>query len=375
MTQLSRRQWLRTAGITGAFSLLGGAQLAQAAPKRMPSLPKGTIEVERIRLSSNENPYGPSEKVRRAMTEAFDRACRYPFGYSDNLYKMIAEKEGVTTDHLVVTAGSTEGLRIAGLLYGMEGGEIVAARPTFLALMSYAEKYGAAVHWVPVDDELRHDPEAMDRRITARTSLMYICNPNNPTGTILPPDQLRDFVTSVSKRTMAFVDEAYFDYITEPHYPSMVDLVKAEQNVIVAKTFSKVYGLAGLRIGYLVARPDIARRLRDHIVAFTNVLALAAAEAALKDDEFYQFSLKKNQEAKEMIYATLDELELPYARSHTNFVFFESGRDIGKLIGQMQQQGVQIGRPFPPLTKHCRISTGTIEQTRKFCEGLKNVLS
>lgn len=375
MTQLSRRQWLRTAGLTGAFSILGGAQLVQASPKKMPRIPGSTKEVEHVRLSSNENPFGPSEKVRRAMTEAFDRACRYPYSYADPVIKMIAEKEGVTPDHLVITAGSTEGLRIAGLLYGMEGGEVVAAQPTFLSLMRYAEQFGAYVNWVPVDDALRHDLPEMDRRITTRTSLVYVCNPNNPTGTIVAPEQLRDFVQSVSRRTMTFVDEAYIDFITEPGSHSTMDLVRAGQNIIVAKTFSKVYGLAGLRIGYLIARPDIAERLRQHVVANTNVLALAAAEAALKDDEFYRFSIKKNQEAKDMIYATLNELDLPYSPSHTNFVFFESGRDIGTLIGQMREQGVQIGRPFPPLTNYCRISTGTIEQTEQFCKGLKEVMS
>lgn len=373
MTQLSRRQWLRTAGLAGAFSLMGGGQMLSAMPARTPGRPRPGSEIELIRLSSNENPYGPSEAVRKAMTEAFDHACRYPYGYSEELFRMIAEKEGVTTDHLVITAGSTEGLKIAGLLYGMEGGEIVAAEPTFKALMSFAERFGAYVNWVPVDEQLKHDLEAMDRRITTNTSLVYVCNPNNPTGTILAGDKLRDFCASVSKRTMTFVDEAYIDFITDPHYPSMVELVKEGHNVIVAKTFSKVYGLAGLRIGYLIARPDIARRLQERLVAFTNVPAIAAAKAALQDQEFYQFSLEKTQAAKEMIYATLDELELPYMPSHTNFVFFESGRDIRGLNEAMREQGVLIGRPFPPLTKYCRISTGTLEETRSFCEGLKKV--
>jgi len=375
MTQFSRRQWLRTAGLAGAFSLMGGGQLLQAGPVRTPSRPKPGSEVELIRLSSNENPYGPSQAVRKAMTEAFDQACRYPYGYSDELFQMIAEKEGVTTDHLVITAGSTEGLKIAGLLYGMEGGEIISAEPTFKALMSFAERFGAYINWTPVDEQLNHDLEEMDRRITTNTSLVYVCNPNNPTGTVLPANKLQDFCASVSKRTMTFVDEAYIDFITDPDYPSMVDLVREGHNVIVAKTFSKVYGLAGLRIGYLIARPDIARRLQERLVAFTNVLAIAAAKAALQDQEFYRFSLEKTKAAKEMIYATLDELELPYMPSHTNFVFFESGRDIRGLNEAMREQGVLIGRPFPPLTKYCRISTGTLEETRSFCEGLKKVYS
>ena len=375
MEKFNRRQWLRTAGLTGAFSLLGGAGLLEAKPGRGPAARRvSDPEVGVVRLSSNENPFGPSAKVREAMTRAFDDACRYPYSFSEELLGRIAEKEGVTPEHLVITAGSTEGLKIAGLLYGMEGGEIVAAQPTFLSLMSYAAQFGAYINWVPVDEHLQHDLKEMDKRITHRSSLVYVCNPNNPTGTLLPARELKDFCRSVSSRTMTFVDEAYFDFITDPHYPTMIDLVREGQNVIVARTFSKVYGLAGLRIGYLVARPDIAGRLRDHVVAFTNVLAIAAANAALEDEAFYRFSLEKNQEAKKMIYAALDDLELSYRPSHTNFVFFKSGRDIRQLNQEMRDEGVLVGRPFPPLTDHCRVSTGKIEETQKFCECLRKVL-
>ncbi len=309
------------------------------------------------------------------MIEAFSNACRYPYGFSQEVMEMLARKEGVTPDHLFLSAGSTEGLKVAGMVFGMEGGEIVAPDPTFLALLDYAEKFGAYIHQVPVDAELNHDLEAMDQRITNRTSLVYVCNPNNPTGTILPAGTLRSFCESASKRSMVFVDEAYIDFITEPNYPSMVELVKEGQNVIVAKTFSKIYGLAGLRIGYLIGRPDIIRRLREKTVAFTNTLALFAAKAAMQDEEFYQFSLRKNMEAKEMIYATLDELGLKYQPSHTNFVFFHTGRPIRGLISDMEKKGVLIGRPFPPLTDWCRISTGTIDETKQFCKALKEVFA
>ncbi|MEM6377639.1 MAG: aminotransferase class I/II-fold pyridoxal phosphate-dependent enzyme, partial [Bacteroidota bacterium] len=138
---------------------------------------------------------------------------------------------------------------------------------------------------------------------------------------------------------------------------------------------SKVYGLAGVRIGYLVARPDIAARLIRNRVAYTNVLALHAAEAAMKDQAFYDFSIQKNATAKQMIYKTLDELGLEYQPSHTNFVFFKSGRPIAELNQQMLEKGVMIGRPFPPLTDWCRISTGTLEEVQRFNEALKQVLS
>ncbi len=175
-------------------------------------------------------------------------------------------------------------------------------------------------------------------------------------------------------KAVIFSDEAYFDYITEPDYPSMVSLVREGRNLIVSRTFSKVYGLAGFRIGYLVARPDIAARLRDALMANTGTPAIIAAEAAVADTDFYKYSLKQNELAKAQIYQTLDSLGLPYIRSHTNFVFFRSGRDIRELIPEMRSHGVQIGRPFPPLYDWARISTGRMEEVAAFNQALQQVL-
>ncbi len=328
-----------------------------------------------VRLSSNENPYGPSEFVRKAMTESFDLGCRYPGSYAGTLVDLIAEKEGVSADHIVVTGGSTEGLKITGLTYGIDSGEIIAARPTFLSMLNYAELFGAHINWVPVGKDMGLDLEEMEKRISNRTKLIFLCNPNNPTSTVLPKEKLWDFCRSVSKNTVVFSDEAYYEFIEEDDYPSMVELVKEGQHVIVSRTFSKVYGLAGLRIGYLIARPDIAQMLQRRVVAYTNILAIKAAQASMMDKEFYGHSISKNREAKKIIYDTLDELQLRYVKSHTNFVFFQSGRPIQQLIGEMRNEGVQIGRPFPPFMDWCRISTGTLDEVRIFANSLKKVLS
>ena len=374
MDQLDRRQWLRTAGLTGVVSLFGGLKaIADSTDYSVSEPPIASIDSP-IRLSSNENPFGPSQKVREAIVNAFDMACRYPYGYSQELTEMIAKKHGVSPESVVITGGSTEGLKIAGLTYGIEGGEIVAADPVYKSLISYAEQFGAYIHKVPVDQDLNHDLDAMYQRITNRTSLVYLCNPNNPTGTLIPGKPMIDFCESVSKTTMVFVDEAYFDYIEEPDYPSADQLVQKGENVIVARTFSKVFGLAGIRIGYMIARPDVAVRLRKNMMAFTNVLALFAAKTAMEDEEFYQYSLARNKEAKQVIYQTLDELQLRYVPSHTNFVFFHSGRPINTLINDMLAEGVRIGRPFPPLLDWCRISTGTLGQTEAFAKAIKKVM-
>ncbi len=328
-----------------------------------------------VRLSSNENPYGPSEYVRKAITNAYDISCRYPSGYSKGLIAEIATKEGVTEDHIVVTGGSTEGLKLAGLTYAANGGKIIAGKPTFLAMMSFAEKMGASTEWVPVDENLTYDLDEIDKRIDRNTSLVFLCNPNNPTGTLLERNKLTNFCENSAKKTIVFSDEAYYDYITEKDYPSMVSLVKKGMNVIVSRTFSKVYGLAGLRIGYLIAKPEIAGKIRSNMVAFTNILAIEAAKAAMKDQEFYRFSLRKNNEAKKLITDQLDQIGLSYTSSHTNFIFFKSGRPIEQLQKQMASQGIKIGRPFPPFSNWCRISTGTIEEVQRFTKGLANVYS
>ncbi|MEY8021717.1 histidinol-phosphate transaminase [Muriicola sp. SD30] len=369
MKNLDRRQWLKTMGLTSGFTLMGGlsvAALESTFPSRPLALP--------IKLSSNENPYGPSENVRTVIKNSFDIACRYPFEYLRKLVQEIADKEGVSKDCIVVTGGSTEGLKATGLLYGLHNGEVIAADPTFQSLLRYAEYFGAYVHRVPLNDKLEHDLEAMAKRITSKTRLIFLCNPNNPTGTLIEKNKLRDFCLSNDDKAVIFSDEAYYDFIMEPDYPSMVELVKQDRNVIVSKTFSKVYGLAGLRIGYLIARPDIADRLKKTVMANTNVLAIEAAREALRDDEFYKFSLKMNTEAKAHIYSTLDDLGLSYIPSHTNFVFFKTGMPIQELIGKMGQHDIQIGRPFPPLTEWARISTGTMDEVKAFGTALRKVM-
>lgn len=371
MNTTDRRNWLKTVALGGGFTLLGGVSgMASPALSRLRIPSAGPVK-----LNSNENPFGPSDSVRKALAEQMDLGCRYPFQHLAALEKTIAEKEEVPASSVVVTGGSTEGLQAAGLIYGLQGGEIIAADPTFQSLLTYAEQFGAYVHRVPLNDTLHHDLDAMEQRITSKTRLIFICNPNNPSGTLLDAGKLKEFIYATDQRAVIFSDEAYYDYISIPDYPSMVELVKEGRNVIVSKTFSKVFGLAGLRIGYLIARPDIASRLRESLMANTNILAILAAQAALRDREFYQYSLVQNEKAKEHIYRELSAMNLPFIRSHTNFVFFKSGMEIGPLIHRMAEKDVQIGRPFPPLTDWARISTGRMEEVQAFTSALREVLN
>ncbi|MBT8298127.1 MAG: histidinol-phosphate aminotransferase family protein [Maribacter sp.] len=370
MRNIDRRNWLKTVGLTSGFALLGGFEALSF------QFPQNSIDSDLLaKLNANENPYGPSKRVREVISNNFDLGCRYPFRTLSSLTVKIAEKEGVSKDHIVITGGSTEGLKAAGLTFGGFGdGEIIAADPTFQAMLRYAETFGTKVHRVPVNAELEHDLEAMAGKVNAKTKLIFICNPNNPTGTLLDKNKLIDFCKTYDSKAVIFSDEAYYDFITEPDYPSMVELVKNGRNVIVSKTFSKIYGLAGLRIGYLVARPDIAGRLKASVMANTNTLAIEAAKEALADDDFYKFSIVNNMEAKKMIYSTLDSLGLEYIKSHTNFVFFKTGRPINEMISKMQQENVLIGRPFPPFYNWARVSTGKMADMDRFGTALKKVM-
>ncbi len=372
--KLSRRQWLKSASLVGGTALLSGTSAISALSaeevKKFNPRPLDTL----VRLGSNENPYGPSLKVRKAMEEAFDLGCRYPWSYNSSLQKMIADKEGVPTDHIVLVAGSTEGLKITGITFAGPGDEIISGLPTFLSLMTYAETWGADINWVPLDKDLNYDLQEIEKRVSSKTKLVFLCNPNNPTGKLLPANEVLDFCNTVSKKTMVFSDEAYCDYIEDPNYPSMTQLVKEGKNVIVSKTLSKVYGLAGIRLGYLVARPDIAAKLSERVVANTNIMAIEAGKAALIDDEFYRFSLQKNKEARNLIESTLDKLKLPYLPSQANFVFFHANQDVAGLAKKMQEKGIIVGRPFPPLNDWCRVSTGTIEEVQLFNKALIEIL-
>lgn len=371
MKKINRRNWLQLAGLGGAATMLSPIETLAGHPELEV---KESFGYDYAKLNSNENPFGPSKKVRQAMIDAFDFGCRYPYQKMNELAQVIATKEGVSRNHIVMAAGSTEGLKATGLTYGINGGEIITADPVYKSLNSYAEQFGGFINRVPLTKDMGHDLEEMEKRITNKTSLVFLCNPNNPTGTLIPKKELLDFCNTVSENTIVFSDEAYYDYITEPNYPSMVELVKQGKRVVVSKTFSKVYGLAGLRVGYLVAPPDIADRIRKNVMAKCNIMALVAATAATEDQDFYDMSIAKNLEAKKYIYQTLDNLNLRYIPSHTNFVFFHTGRDIKKLIPQMKAKGVAIGRPFSPLNDWCRISTGKMEDIKKFSMALTSVM-
>ena len=372
----SRREWFKSSIGLGGLMMTPSILTAEEIKKYNPR-PLSDV----VKLSSNENPYGPSERVRNAIIDSFEDACRYPYEYILELQKILAKKHNVSPESIVITGGSNEALRITGLAVADQGGEIVAGKPTYLALMSYAEAFGGKINWVPVDSNKGYDLSSIEKNINAKTKMVFLANPNNPTGTLLEKSSLSKFCEKVSDKTLVFCDEAYYDYINEKDYPSMDYLVREGKDIIISRTFSKVFGMAGLRIGYLVLKPELADNLfgeyspygRKKIMAQTNVLAVAAAIEALKDKDFYAFSLKKANEEKDKIYKLLDYIGLNYVESSTNFVFFESKKHIDVLSKEMLDNGVIVGRPFPPFYDWCRVSTGTSQEVDKFVSAMLSV--
>ena len=320
-----------------------------------------------IRLHSNENPYGPSQAAREAVIGALSEGNLYPYYAYPELARMIADREGLTPDHVVLGAGSQEILRMTAMAYGLSGGEVVIADPTYEGIADHAATIAARVHRIPLDEHKDTDLAAMDVRTTNNVNLVFVCNPNNPSGTISDSDTLEQFCEEVSRRSVVLIDEAYFEQVDDPMYRSMTSMVAAGQNVIVSRTFSKVYGLAGLRVGYGLARPDIAARLRQFRTgASLNILGVRAAIAAYKDQEFMLDCKTRINASRTAITSYLKDSGYKCTDSRANFVFFQLGNSLNRFQEAMLERNIRVGRAFPPHMDWCRLSIGTEEEMDSF---------
>jgi len=370
-TTQGRREWLRS-----AFALSSGLTLTGAMADRLMAAPVSEAEFEvfgrgipsaPVKLNANENPYGPSEKARRALQTAISEGNRYPFQETTRLKELIAAKEGVTPEHIHFGAGSGELLSQTGKAFGSDGGNVVSPFPTFPILMNHAETFNCRWEKVFLNDKLEPDYEAMAAAVNAETRLVFVCNPNNPTGTLVDPEKVHSFCEAMSDRAMVFADEAYLEFLEPDRQRSHVDLVKKGKNVIVSKTFSKIYGLAGLRLGYLIARPDIIRKIAKYAgdIPLGNT-AVAAAEASLGDEAFMRMSREKNAAARKILTDYLDAKGIFYGKSHTNFIFFKAPADGKTILSKLQERGYLIRIWEYRQQEWCRVSIGTSEQMTGF---------
>jgi histidinol-phosphate aminotransferase len=369
-TSLTRRGFTRLLGLGVATSALRpDLRLAEALPLAPEAAQAGVV-----RLSSNENPYGPSEAALEAMRKAFSLAWRYPDEAADALVADLAKLHGVPADHILLGDGSSEILKLCADAYTGPGRSVVVAEPTFEAVARYAQVRGAEVVRVPLTSAgHRHD---LDRMLPAGAGLIYVCNPNNPTASLTPAADLRAFLDRAPAGTAVLVDEAYAHYAEGRDWDSMLPRIADHRGLIVARTFSKIYGMAGLRCGYAVAQPATIRCLREHqSFDSINIMALAAARASVADAGHVETGRRRNHETRAFVQSGLEAMGYPAIPSETNFLMANLRKDVGPVIAALKQHGVEVGRRFPAMPTHLRVTVGTRPQMETFLGALRTVLA
>lgn len=323
-----------------------------------------------IKLSSNENPHGPSPMAKKAMMEAVNSSNRYPWEVTGQLREKIGAMYGLSMDQVAIGAGSSELLGVVSVMAALQKGNAVAPDPTFRLWMPAAKKTGLPIKLVPLTSGKITDLQRIKDTIDANTKMVYICNPANPTGTIIPANELETFIKDIAPKCIILLDEAYTEFSDEP---SMAKWVNDYPNLIVAKTFSKIYGMAGARVGFALAHPQTIKQLNDlqpWANAGASAVALAGAVASLGDKEFVSFCKKENQKSKSIFYAALDKTGMHYIPSHTSFVYFDSsayGKDVRTVLESKQIVGA---RTFEEGSKWLRLSIGTKEEMQKVADTL-----
>jgi histidinol-phosphate aminotransferase len=309
------------------------------------------------------------------MQNSFDVCCRYPDEQNDVLIEKLANINGVNREQIVLGDGSSEILKLCAETFtGPQQGKLVAADPTFEAILEYSKANGAEVVKVPLTTSFAHDLPKMSG--AAKGGLIYICNPNNPTASITPKDELRDFIAKTPRETMILADEAYFHYADSPDYETMIPLVKERPNLIVARTFSKIYGMAGLRCGYCVAQPETIKRMHPfQMWDSVNIMALAAATASLDDPDQVPNGQRLNNEVKAFTTGEVNKMGYKTIPSQANFIMIDVKRPVLPLIQALKQRNVQVGRLFPALPNHMRVTIGKKSEMENFLAAFREVVA
>ena len=370
---ISRRRFAQLLGAGAAVAVVR-PHLSFAKPTQSVGA-SSTASGNIVRLSANENPFGPSPKAFQAITDSFGLACRYPDEHNNVLIEKLAKLNDVNHDQILLGDGSSEILKLCAETFtGKTRGTLVAADPTFEPILQQAGLNGAEVVKVPLTPSFAHDlPKTL---AAAKRGLIYVCNPNNPTASITPKNELTDFIGKTPRETMILVDEAYFHYADSPDYESVIPLVKDHPNLIVSRTFSKIYGMAGLRCGYCVAQKETLEQLRAHQMwDSVNIMALAAASAGLDDPDQVPNGQRLNNEAKTFTIDELDKLGYKTIPSQANFIMFDCKRPVVPLIQALKQRNVQVGRLFPALPNYMRLTIGKKSEMETFLGAFKEVMA
>ncbi len=393
-TNYNRRNWLKTGLLTaGGITLLphiGLAEISKApitltkdgnalySPFFKEFLPTEFPKPEQLlaKLNANENPYGPSPKAIEALQGAAHKGNRYAWSDLFELVEKIATKEGVDKKNIMMGPGSSDLLEKTAMVLFMKGGNIVSADPSYMSLIRVAEATGASWKGIPLKEDWSHDLKAMEAAIDSETKLIYICNPNNPTGSLTDAKELLDFCSRVSTKVPVFIDEAYLGFLEDGDKQSMVSLINEGKDVIIARTFSKIHGMAGLRVGYVVAQEKTLDKIQEITrggmgVSFPSIYA---AMASMDDVEFQTKSRTLNTEARDYVCVYLKKMGYDYIPSYTSFVIFPIEMDGKQFLEKMISKKVGV-RAFEILGKNwCRVSIGTMDEMKIFTKALSEVL-
>ncbi len=391
---INRRDWLKTGLLTmGGLALAPHFSLAemprtgiradlhgnfQYSPffKEFIHQPFKDSKALAAKLNANENPYGPSPKALKAFKEAAVLGNRYAWRELFDLIAKIAEKEGVAPENIMMGPGSSDLLEKVGMVFFLEGGNVVSADPSYMSLIRVAEATGAEWKGVALNDDWSHDLDAMEQAVDKNTKLVYICNPNNPTGSLTDGAKLLDFCRRVSNKAPIFIDEAYLEFLPEKDQKSMVSLVAEGKDVIIARTFSKIHGMAGLRIGYIVAQQNTLDRISQITRGGMGISypTIIAASASMDDKSFQTRSRELNAVARDYVCTTLDSIGITYVKSSTSFVLFPIEME-GKIFLE-KMTDLEVGvRAFEIYNKNwCRVSMGTMNEMKLFTQALQKVV-
>lgn len=352
-TELTRREWLvGGAAVAGSMIATSVANAQTVAAPNLNPTPENPI-----RAGFNENVYGHSLKAKKVMLEAAETAHLYDFFSQRTLKEVISKMENLSGDHIAIENGSTPFLEKAVYEAAIKQGSVLYPDPTYGSVPGTARMLGVETKAVPVGEDMHIDLEAMRAAMTDDVKIIYLCNPNNPIPSIIEKNALRDFCIEMSKRALILIDEAYYEYVDNPDFASMKDLVTEHQNIIVCRTASKIHGFAGVRIGFAFAHPNTMRKIAGPFNLSLNNVAVAGAVESYQDTEYMNFVKQKNRESMDILEKMFADLNLRYVKSNSNFAFFHAGRPSTEVSQELRKFGILSGRPFPPFTDWVRMST------------------
>lgn len=373
---LSRRMFLQ--GMTSVAAFAGSGVLLPSVYAQENALLPFREGAESLFLHYNENSLGMSPlALKAAQTEIAQKGHRYPDGTVALLRDTLAQKYGVPSEQVIFGNGSTEVIGAVVTLAAKNGASVIEPSPTFGDVRRRAKVAGMEVHQVPVSSDFQTDITALKERAAQVKGplLINICNPNNPTGTIVEHSSLINWIKNAPDNHTFLIDEAYFEYAQlNPAYSSVLPLIKqGQENLVLTRTFSKIYGMAGMRIGYGIAAPKTAAKIRQFAAGFNlSAAGIAAAVTSLKDEAFYQRSLASNQSGKSLLLETLDELNLQHIESNTNFVLHRINSDLTSYASRMASNGISVGRRMTKDDGWNRISIGQPHEMKAFVRTLKS---